>query len=121
MQITRRRLGQIIKEEITRLQEADRGRPIDSFSQLRPGIVFTVRPGRQRMGQRPRPALRLKVTSSSPHSPGHMPARVDAVDDRGRRYSMTDDTGRGTELYLVRDEDVVWSGDISAVTIERDA
>jgi hypothetical protein len=50
-----------------------------------------------------------------------MPARVDAVDDRGRRYSMTDDTGRGTELYLVRDEDVVWSGDISAVTIERDA
>ena len=36
----------------------------------------------------------------------------------GRRYSMTDDTGKGTELYLVRDENVVWSGSIAYLTIE---
>lgn len=47
-----------------------------------------------------------------------MPARIDAVDDAGRKYSMTDDTGRGTELYLVSGEKLVWGGSIDSIELD---
>jgi len=131
MLISRRALRVIVAEEAKRIKEAGaptnqgrermrtsrRGRPASSFSQLQPGVAFAVRPATQRMGQRPKPALRLTVTSVSPYRPNVMPARLEAVDGDGRRYSMTDDTGKGTELYLVHGERVVWSGSIDYVEI----
>lgn len=117
MRILRSQLVRIIREEVKR-RSRTRGRPAASFSELQSGVAFTVRPARLRRGQRPRPPIYLKVTSAEGSEESSMPARIDAVDDAGRKYSMTDDTGRGTELYLVSGEKLVWGGSIDSIELD---